>query len=309
MSNERAASATRHAALAALFLLMTPAAGTAATAGPGAGDAGVPACRLADAPREDFAMWIPFETIDGRIYVQATVDGKGPFRFAVDTGASGLGRADSSLVAALGLAIGRPENNSDGVNTAAIDTTTLDSLDVGGLVRTDLSVPTRDYNSRMSPDAAFAGIVARDFFADGLLVIDYPRKTLSFSRKLALSPGEDGVLSYERPFRVPVSIGSVRTEGNLDTGANIAFVLPRSLFDQVGGTPLQAAGGGQLPNTRVDTQRSTVAGPFRIGQLSLRDVEVRVSDRYPELLVGAHALQHAVVLIDQRSKTVAVCPQ
>ncbi len=304
MANQRVANAARHAALAALYLLMTPAVDAADSAA-----ADVSACHLADAPREDFAMRIPFETVDGRIYVQAMVDGKGPFRFAVDTGASGLGRADSSLVAALGLAIGHPTTNSDGVNTAAIDTAMLDSLDVGGLVRKDLSVPTRDYNSRMAPDAAFAGIVARDFFFDGLLVIDYPRKIIAFSRKLALSPGQDGVLPYERPFRVPVSIGSVHAEGNLDTGANVAFVLPRSLFDQVGGTALQDAGGGQLPNTRVETQRSTVAGPFRIGQVSLHDVGVRVSDRYPELLVGAHALQHAVVLIDQRSKAVAVCPR
>jgi len=307
MSNQRAASATMHAALAALYLLMTPAIGTAGTAGTDAFAAEPSACRLADAPRDDFAMRIPFETVDGRIYVQAMVNGRGPFRFAVDTGASGVGRADSSLVAALGLPLGRVEGNSDGVNTAQVDTTTFASLDVGGLVRNDVVVPTRDYRGRMAPEAAFSGIVAREFFADGLVVIDYPRRLLSFSRKRSLAPGQGGALGYERPFRIPVAIGNVRAEGNLDTGADVAFVLPRALFDQVGGTPLEAAGRGQLANTRVETQRSTVAGPFRIGQAVLRDVEVRVSDRYPELLVGAQALQQSVVLIDQRSKAVAVC--
>jgi hypothetical protein len=279
----------------------------AAAAGAAVPDAS--ACRVAVAPQRDFVMRIPFEAVDGRIYVQAKVDGRGPFRFAVDTGASGLGRADSSLVSTLGLKIEGATTNSDGMNTAQIDTTTFHSLDVGGLVRNDMAVPTRDYNGRMAPEAAFAGIVARDFFSDGLLAIDYPGKTIAFSRKLALSPGQDGALSYERPFRIPVSIGSVRTEGNLDTGADVAFVLPRSLFDEVRGTPLQEAGHGQLPNTRIETARSTVAGPFRIGRVTLRDVEVRVSERYPELLVGAHALRDSVVLIDQRSKTVAVCPQ
>ena len=37
------------------------------------------------------------------------------------------------------------------------------------------------------------------------------------------------------------------------------------------------------------------------------NVEVRVSDRFPELLVGAHALQDAVLMIDQRSQRVALC--
>ncbi|SFV27601.1 MULTISPECIES: pepsin/retropepsin-like aspartic protease family protein [unclassified Pseudoxanthomonas] len=265
------------------------------------------ACDAAHAPRDAYDMQVPFEVIDGRIYVQAKVNGQAPLTFALDTGASGLGRADASLVTRLGLPIEKPILNSDGVKTAEADTTRFDTLDVGGLVRHDLNVITRDYNSKMAPEAAFSGIIAREFFADGVLVIDYPRKTVSFSRRLALSPGQAGVLAYERPFRVPVSIGDIETVGNLDTGANVAFVLPQALFDQIGNAPAEAAGKARLSNVQVDTQRAKVHGPFRVGDLRLTDVEVRISERYPELLVGAHALQGAVVVIDQRSKAVAVC--
>jgi len=265
------------------------------------------ACDTARAPRDAFDMQIPFEVIDGRIYVQVRVNGRGPFRFALDTGASGLGRADASLVAALGLTISAPVANSDGVATAAADTTTIDVLDVGGVVKRDLRVITRDYNRGMASASALSGIVAREFFADGVLVIDYPRKLVSFSRRLALSSTQAGVLRYERPFRVPVSIGALQAEGNLDTGANVAFVLPRALFDKVSSSPAEPVGEGRLANTTVDAQRATVRGPFVIGKASLEDVEVRVSARYPELLVGAHALQSFVVLIDQRSRSVAVC--
>lgn len=267
-----------------------------------------PACDTARAPREAFDMQIPFEAVDGRIYVQAVVNGRGPFRFALDTGASGLGRADASLVATLGLTLSPPVANSDGVATAAADTTTIDVLDVGGVVQRDIRVITRDYNRGMSPASALSGIIAREFFADGLLVIDYPRKLVSFSRRLALSAVQAGVLRYERPFRVPMSIGAVQAEGNLDTGANVAFVLPRALFDKVSGTPPESVGEGRLANTTVDAARATVRGPVVVGQARLTDVEVRVSARYPELLVGAHALQQFVVLIDQRSRSVAVCP-
>jgi hypothetical protein len=44
-----------------------------------------------------------------------------------------------------------------------------------------------------------------------------------------------------------------------------------------------------------------------VGQANLEDVEIRVSAKFPEPLAGAEALQQSVVLIDQRSKTVAVC--
>jgi predicted aspartyl protease len=265
------------------------------------------ACKLVGASARDFELRVPFEVVDGRIYVQARVNGRGPFRFAVDTGASGWGRADTTLVSALHLKTGMPATTSDGIQKARVATVHLDSLELGGVSRKDLEVIARDYDSRMSPDAAFSGIIGREFFADGLLIIDYPERTLSFSRTLSLSPTGPNVLRYERAFRVPVSIGEVRTEGNLDTGANVAFVLPKSLFKRVSDAPLQHAGAGRLTNSRIETMRATVRGPFRIGGVSLSDVPVRVSDRYPELLVGAHALQHFVFMIDQRSRSIALC--
>lgn len=290
------------------FHAMTLAAALLAVSGPGQVHATAQdVCGLADAPAWDFSMSVPFDVVDGRIYVQARVDGRGPFRFAVDTGASGWARADASLVSALGLEPRAPAMNSDGVQVAQPATVRLDSLDLGGLSRNRLDVVTRDYSSQMRPEAALSGIIGREFFADGLLVIDYPARTLSFSRTLSLSPHEAHVLHYERAFRVPVSIGDVQTKGNLDTGANVAFVLPRPLFEQVSRAPLEAAGPGRLANTQVETGRATVHGPFRIGGASLSDVEVRVSDAYPELLVGAHTLQHFVIMIDQRSQGIAVC--
>ncbi len=46
---------------------------------------------------------VRFELHKGHLYVDAFVNGRGPFLFGFDTGASGMGRADSSLAAALSL--------------------------------------------------------------------------------------------------------------------------------------------------------------------------------------------------------------
>ncbi|WP_460824474.1 retropepsin-like aspartic protease [Lysobacter olei] len=265
------------------------------------------ACQRLAGPPDEQEISVPFDVVDGRIYVQAQVNGRGPFRFAVDTGASGMARADARLVAALGLPIKGKATTSDGVQSASVNTTHLDTLALGGLARQDLEVITRDYGSRMAAAARFDGILGREFFADGLLVIDYPRKRLSFSRAHAIAATDPHALAYERAFRVPVSIGEVHTLGNLDTGANVAFVLPRSLYERVGGGPLEAAGQGRLTNGTVALQKATLAGPIHVGSVDYSNVEVRVSERFPELLVGAHALQDAVLLIDQRSKRVALC--
>lgn len=265
------------------------------------------ACALVRRAAAGAVLSVPFRVVDGRIYVTARVNGEGPFVFAVDTGASGMGRADAGLVTTLAIPVTGSGQTSDGVATAKVGTVRLDSVDLGGFVRHDLEVATRDYSSKLAPEAAFAGILGRDFFADGLLVIDYPARRLTFTRAIALSAEGDGILPYERAFRVSMTIGDTLTEGNLDTGANVSFVLPKALFDRIGGGAVRPAGDGTLTNTVVSTGKATVKGPFRIGSVTRSNVEVRVSDRYPELLVGAHMLQHFVMLIDQRSRRIALC--
>ena len=101
----------------------------------------------------------------------------------------------------------------------------------------------------------------------------------------------------------------MKTTGNLDTGANVTFVIPQSMYSQVSDARLQEAGAGTLSNTTIRTERALMHGPFRMGGIELSDVEVRVSDRYPEFLVGAHVLQDMVIMIDQRSGSVALCQQ
>lgn len=266
------------------------------------------ACRSRDIPDADIVVRVPFELVDGRIYVQARVNGQGPFRFAIDTGASGMARADAKLVSALKLPVQGSATNSDGINTATTDTVRIDTLQLGGLARNGVEAITRDYRSHSTPQAAFDGILAREFFADGLLVVDYPTRILTFTRKESVSPGDRNALAYQRAFRVPVSIGTLQTEGNIDTGADIAFMVPKALYDRLHGGPLQAAGRGDMANGKVDSWRATVPGPIRIGDAAFANAEVRVVDGYPELLVGAYALRQSTLLIDQRSMRIAVCP-
>lgn len=265
------------------------------------------ACALTASPTAAWLVHVPFEVIDGRIYVQVRVNHNNTFRFAVDTGASGMARADSSLVSVLELKPRAQVENSDGVKTANVETVFLDSIEIGGLARRDLEVATRDYSGKKIAAEKFQGILARDFFNDGLLVIDYPHKTLYFSRSLALDPADRDLLHYERPFRVPMSIGDFRTAGNLDTGANVTFMLPKSTFQKVGDKPLESAGDGTLANTVIATGESTVHGPFRLGNIQLQDQRVRVSDRIGEIYVGAHTLRNMTVMIDQRTKSIALC--
>jgi len=265
------------------------------------------ACALVQVPDPDADLQLPFQIVHGRVYAQASVNGQGPFTFAIDTGASGLGRVDTSLTTELGLSISGAASNSDGVTTAQADTVQIDELTLGGMTLTGLDLITRDYNRGLPDEAAIAGIIGREFFADGLLVIDFPNQTVWFSRNRALTAETPGALPYERPFRVPVSFGDHTIEGNLDTGAAVSLMVPRSLYDQVSGGALEAAGTGQLSNGEIRLDRGRLDGPVRIGSAEIFDVDVRVSDEFPELFVGGDVLRSYVVAFDQRARFAAVC--
>jgi len=108
------------------------------------------ACALATSPPTDALIDVPFDLVDGRVYVNARVNDAGPYRFAVDTGGSGIARADSRLTDALRLPrVGRTAN-FDGVSTAQAETTRLRSLALGALHHGDVVAITRDYNARQS---------------------------------------------------------------------------------------------------------------------------------------------------------------
>jgi predicted aspartyl protease len=267
------------------------------------------ACAVAARHAQAEAMArVPFEIVGGRIYVQARVNGQGPFTFAVDTGASGMGRADASLVTALGLNLVGQNQTSDGVSTATVDTVHFNTLQLGDLQRADFDVITRDYSSSLPEQSRIAGIIGRDFFADGLLVIDFPSRVLTFTRTEALSPDQAGALAYERPFRVPVRIGEVNTTGNLDTGAGVTLALPLSLFNEVSAGPIEDAGRARLTNNVIESGRATLNAPVIIGDVAVSNVEVRVADPIPELIVGGQVLQNFVLAFDQRRQLVAICP-
>ncbi|MFW2351513.1 aspartyl protease family protein [Qipengyuania sp.] len=282
-----------------------PLASTPASASSAADDG---ACALAvEAPSEALVS-LPFRTIDGRIYLEAMVNGAGPYVFALDTGASGVGRADASLVEELTLPPDGEDETSDGVSSAVVDRVRIASLALGALERHDVSLIARDYRSRMSAESAFSGILGREFFADGLLAIDFSAERLNFYRSREMRASQAGAMTYERAFRVPVTLGDFETTGNVDTGANVTLVLPGPVYDEVEGTTLTPAGDASLTNTRIASSKAQLAGPVQIGGARLEDVPVRVVVEYPEVLVGAHALQDHVLLIDQRHKTLALCP-
>lgn len=268
--------------------------------------AGMSALMLLPTALSAQAFEVTFESTSGLIYVDASVNGQGPFRFMLDLGASGIGRIDRRLVTRLALPRVGSAPNSDGVNTRTVAVVAVASLAFGPITVTDVQLRSRDYN-RSAERPMVMGILGQQFFRDYLLTIDYPRRQIRLARG-HLEPDDPFVTPYESTFRVAMTIGSIRAAGEIDTGSTLVMHLPRRYADSVRTSPLEAVGRGRRANTTFELYGGTLFEPLVIAGSSHDSLRVGFSDLVEDINIGAGFLSRFVVRVDQHRKLIQLVP-
>jgi hypothetical protein len=241
---------------------------------------------------------IPFSLERGEIYIPAYVNGRGPFRFNVDTGASGMGRVDVRLVEQLRLRVTGTTTHSDLVNTSTITTVGLDSLRIGALERRDVEVLSRDYNVGKPADSQLLmGLIGREFFSGLLLTIDYARRELRTSHA-SLSESDPNVVRCDESFVVPMRIGEHAAVGHLDTGSNTQMHLPMEWTRRLGIQSLQPAGEGRRANTVFKMFAADLPVPLYIAGNALAGIDARFSEQARQINIGSALLARKECVID-----------
>jgi hypothetical protein len=256
-------------------------------------------------PSESFS--IPFELDKGRIFVGAFVNGRGPYRFGFDTGASGTGRADVRLTAALSLRKVDQTATSDGIQAATADVVTAPSLRLGDLEQRGVKLLSRDYNKgRKADEQPLMGIIARDFFADWLVTLDYPARTISFTRG-ELRPNEPGVLSYGASFTIPVCFSVGCYPGKVDTGSSRGLVIPKNLAAKLPASAPVAIGQGMRTNSVATLYEMSLREPVRVGAVTAAAQKVLYADPSDTtIVIGSEFLKDYVLTIDQRHRLLRI---
>ncbi len=123
------------------------------------------------------------------IIVEAMVNGKGPFSFVVDTGAS-HSVLSSQTAERLGLleeagccgsVSGRGAQGAGGA--VAARATTVESLRVGDVEEKDIEVAIMDLmNVSRAVEQKLDGIIGRNFMQGYRVIIDYPRQEIFFEK-------------------------------------------------------------------------------------------------------------------------------
>jgi hypothetical protein len=282
----------------------------------------VPASGLPEAPLEEviseqnepkFAAPTRRDRI-GRIWAPVKIDGKGPFRLVLDTGAS-----HSAVIQRTADLLANPKAEEmvlvTGVTgSATVPTFRVASMEVGELLLGPTFLP-------IVPDVfgGAQGVLGREGLADMRIFADFGRDqlTITHSRNqhagydftvVPLKVVHDGLLVAE------AQVGRVRTRAIIDTGAQ------RTL----GNEALRAAllRHSHRPSTREDIIGVTLdvqsgdnqpAPPIFMGKVALEGVRVTFGDMYlfdhwdmtrePTMLIGMDVLgSFDAIVIDYRTQ-------
>jgi predicted aspartyl protease len=244
--------------------------------------------------------------------LQVRGNGKGPFPFLLDTGASGKARIDKSVVEQLKLPKTGVEIATDEAAEAEtpLEPVAVDTLELGGLRFRNISALSRGYNvaGEYLPD--IGGILAFDLFSGQLLTIDFGK------RRIRSCPGElphaDGqtVFNYEERNGVPyisVEIGQMKVSGLIDTGGDRSFDLPTSVVRKL---PLAAyphpVGKAVVLDKEVGIGEVELDVPVRIGRHIKRRPLVTFSESFDTPIIDASFLHSYALTFDQKNRRVRV---
>jgi aspartyl protease len=256
----------------------------------------------------------------GRIWAPVLINGRGPFRLVLDTGAT-----SSVVTAMVAMALGVPTDESHQVmlqgvtGEAAVPTIHVDTLTVG-----DLAVDSPDL--AIVPDAlgGAEGILGSEGLKNKRIVIDFhhDRISITYSRDERAARG-----FYTVPFKlargelivIDATVGHVHAKAIIDTGgqttiANLALRAALSEHqlgfhgkpDQIQGATL-AIENGEL----IDTPA------IEMGPIEMRDKGVTFADVHifkhwkfvsePAIMIGMDALGTLdTLIIDYRRKELQI---
>ena len=252
---------------------------------------------------------LPMKTFGNRPVVEATLDGKGPYPFVLDTGASGT-VVSESFARSLGMpVIGKARVQSPGAPTAAErDLLRIERLEFGGAKISDLIAVADDLSGPFPGPKDPVGVLSAGMFAGHLVTFDYPAARISI-RPGELPPGNgQDVFEFDAARRIPelpVVFGSLALELDLDTGSPYGLTIPAEAAAR-----LSFPGGlaAARPDRRIDrvleAKEGRLAGSATIGRFAFENPTIRVVEGISRGVLGYEVLRRFSVTVDSKNRRV-----
>jgi len=262
---------------------------------------------------------VAFELVDNRIVIPVRVNGRGPRRFILDTGADA--GVDSDALDALGVAAGAPTSiGGVGEQARAASVVTLRDVRVGDIRLAEVRAFASSFAADFEPvfgSYRIDGVIGEPLFARYVVEIDYGRCVVTFIDPRAYTPAAgSSVIPLDFAGHLPLvraTLDGVDGVFGLDTGARTAIILYGPFVDRNGlrakyAPEVEAITGwgiGGPVRSQVARVRTLTLGTAT-GDVTVRDLVARLSTQRAGLmatssragLIGPDVLKQFVTTFD-----------
>ena len=226
--------------------------------------------------------------------VEARLNGKGPYRLLVDTGAD-VTLLQMRVADELKLPVLRPGTTSKLL--------ALERLTIGGATFVDLVVGAKSWNENID------GVIGFNLFAELLLTFDYPRQRLALRKGVLPPANQKDILAYGLDNRHPtleIILGNERLTFLIDTGASQAIVVPNAIASKLRFRDGLAAGPVLTTlDTKSPSRIGRLSGSIRLGIHEISEPTVHVLEE-DEALLGSALFKDFILTFDQKNRTVRI---
>lgn len=271
----------------------------------------VPRCELGAAQ-----VKVPLEMSQRKPSIFAKVNGKGPFRFFLDTGAGAAIVFDQKLADELGLTkvgsiqMGDPSNPT-GIEAGVVQ---VDSVTIGEAVFRDVGGISHERSGLYKGDDAPRGVIGFPLFANCLITIHYPKKEIQLEKGEIPASDSANVVPFEigeggiPQFRV--NVAGTDLPAHVDSGAMGAISIPANMESKFKWKKAPAiVGRGRTVTGEFTIRGGTLDGEVRFAGQTFSDPRVDLSpmlDRIGFVNIGSGLLRDFVVTIDSQNKRMQI---
>lgn len=231
--------------------------------------------------------------------IEAKVNGKGPFRFQVDSGFGGMIEVTPALAQTLALPVIGESIGGDpsGKNQKTVRILSAESVDIAELHLGQVGV------SEGGPHfEGVDGVIGLQLFNSLIVTFDYPNARFEIDG--GSLPAADGakVLSYTTEHGVPtieIDVAGVKVKTDIDSGSPALVSMPLSLAKAL---PLaedpRVMGRGRTVGNEFDIYAAPLKGEVHVGLITISNPQVDFVEIFPVGNVGFRFLKDLVVTFD-----------
>ncbi len=246
---------------------------------------------------------VAMEVTHGKPYVMVTVNGKGPFRFIIDTGTGGDAIVTSELATELDLPVAGEARLIDltGKGSQPARLRRIDSLQVAGV---DFHAIKAIEHRLPSGEGDCQGMLGFPLFRDFLFTLDYVKGRLLLAHGELQPDGERSVLPFRMPDGVPIArlnIAGREVEAQIDSGgAGLSLPEDSTRGMKFANDPENFAKGESL-STRFVIKAGKLASDVRLGEFTFAKPWVEINAAFPLANFGSNPMQYFTISFDQKN--------